>query len=249
MSSLNRILMFFVLFYWGGFTVFAQPLYFSSKKDYLKIQLENARLPNNSAYTRNVDYVNGKLYDLIGTSYSNPYFEDNSWKSGDVMYIGRKYDVPLLIYDLSKDILIQLLYSNQLYTVSFKQEFVKEFTISGHHFRYLDDFQRSSESTLKRGYYELVYDGLEQFYVRWEKYRDFKNDPYNQNYIQLTYLYLKKDGLYFRIIGNKSLVAALKDHKKEVRSFIRKNNTKIRVKNFDHVRDLLKYYDELKRNE
>jgi hypothetical protein len=238
------------LFCCSGFNLNAQSLNYSLKKDYLKIHLENLQSPDDSAGNTVIDYVNGKLYKPTGNSYANPYYDDNSWKNGTVWYLGRKYDIPMLKYDLNKDILIHLLNSNTLSnTISFKHEFVKEFTISGHHFIYLDDFDQLSQNRLKHGYYELLFDGMEQFYVRREKLRNSRNDPFNESYTQWNYFFLKKEGKYLRIKGNPGIVAALKDHKKEVRSFIRHNNIRISKENYDQVRALLAYYDNLKRND
>ena len=242
--------MIFLLFCCSGLTLIAQPLNYSLKKDYLKFQLENLQFSDDSLYSSGVEYVNGKLYNVSGNSYSNPYYDDNSWKSGEVWYFGLKYYIPMLKYDLNKDILIQLLNSNtSSYTVSFKKEFVKEFTISGHHFKYLDDFQQSYQNKLKHGYFELVYNGRVQFYVRREELRNSHNEIFNQGYTHWTYCFLKKDGKYLRIIGNSSLVAALKDHKKELRSFIRQNNIRIKVESYDQISALLDYYDKLTRND
>ena len=245
MVSMSKFILFVLFSCPGAFFLEAQTLNYSSKEEYLEIQMLSLPLPEDTVASKN-NYINGKLYPISGNSYIHPFFVDNLWKSGKIWYSGKEYDILMMKYDLSRDYLVHLLYKNtSANPVSFNKEFVREFIIDGRHFLYLDDFESSSGNKLNPGYYEIVYDGEIKFFVRREKLKNVEKDPLDQNYSLWTYFFLKKNGEYFRVNGNSGLVNALGTHKKELRSFMRKNSVRLKTDSYDSIRSVLDFYNNL----
>lgn len=56
---------------------------------------------------------------------------------------------------------------------------------------------------------------------------------------------MKKESKYFRVKGKTSLVNALNDHKKEIKTFMKKNNIHFSANRYDSIVKVFEYYDNL----
>jgi hypothetical protein len=178
--------------------------------------------------------------------YVHPYFIDNTWKSGSLLYKGMRYETGMLKYDTFKDCLVYLhTLGNTSYPVQLNRNFIREFEIDNHQFTYLNDFGKSSDEKLKEGYYEKIYDGNTKLYVRRQKLENLHESISDLEYKEWAYLFIKKEGVYHRITGKSSLLRVLNDRRKEIRSFIRNNNLVSCTKNYDSVSRILQHYDNL----
>ena len=204
------------------------------------INLYDRTMKQNSFIYKGRIYT-GKYDNIRG----HPYFSGDSWSMSTIIYEGETFDTVLLMYDIYKD---QVLLKNfnekgRVAPIVLNGPDIQSFDLLGHAFIYLEG---DSVSNLPDGIYNKLYSGRSaDLYVKRKKeiittakwndlWEDFEeNDLY----------YLKKDGLYYRIKNLKSLLKTLKEHKKELRAYIRNNNLYF-MENFEEALLLAVFYFE-----
>jgi hypothetical protein len=230
----------------NGHNLLAQQLEYILKQELIHKQLEKVYSIQDSVFDFKKEIINGKLYYSGGNEFSHPYFIDNLWKHATVFLNSSKCELEMTKYDLSLDYLV---YLNKMgsftYPIYLNKESVKAFMINGHKFKYIDDFIKSSDSEPLPGYYEVIYDGLVKFYIRRVKVRKLNGAVADEGFSERIYFFLKKDGKYFRILSQKSLINALSDHKEEIKTFLNKNKLRFSRNNYGFLGAVLIYYDNL----
>lgn len=93
---------------------------------------------------------------------------ENEWNKGTFVFKGQQYSAENLKYDVDTDKLIYLSYSSdfQMNCIALDQNFVSEFSIQNATFRYFDNLVTQRGVNLRKGYYEVVYDGKLKFLSR-----------------------------------------------------------------------------------
>jgi hypothetical protein len=215
-------------------------------RELFQSQLKELSAIYDSSFNIENHILNGRVFYASGNKYINPFFLDNEWKTGKIWSSGLIYNAKMLKYDIGSDNLVYLNYKDSYaYPVYLNREFVKEFIIGNHHFKYLNDFGNSNEDELKPGYYEVLYNGVIKYYVRWEKIINPKRSLSDQGYTQKNFFFLKKDGKYIRLKSQSTIFKILTDHEKEIRTFMKKNNIHFSVNKLDTIVRVFEYYDKL----
>jgi hypothetical protein len=146
-----------------------------------------------------------------------PYFQEDALRIGSVVYEGGWYrDVPMM-YDLVRDELITTTPNNARITLS--NDKVAEFFLLGHHF-----------IRTPGGYADLLVNGKIKLEVRRIKVIQERTDGLQiiRNVEQADHYYIVQDGVS-RPIGNlRSLLALLKDKKKEITQDLKRKKIKFR---------------------
>ena len=173
----------------------------------------------------------------------HPYFETDEWTFSDFKYDGEWFrNVPLL-FDINKNKLITSYYYNGT-KMQFIQNRVDEFFLSNH--RFINIKETADSTTLRKGYYELLYDGKTKVLAkrsknysevidRTEEFRSFKDG---------SQIFLIVEGKPSKINGKREIVNVLNSKKSEVRAFIRKNNLFTNDKE-NSILQLAKYFDSI----
>jgi hypothetical protein len=246
MAKKKIIYYIFILTSLNGNILAGQPPDYSTKREIIHSQLERLSSLHDSVFNSKKDFVNGKLYYSGGNSFVHPFFGDNSWSPAIIPSSGKRNEINLAKYDLHLDYLVVLLNSESFsYPIYLNKEFTKEFTIYGHHFKYIEDFNRAAIDDLVPGYYEELYQGETKFLVRQVKLKKFDNGEMAEVYEDRKYFFLKNGEKYFKILRQKSLIKALNDHKKEIKAFMKKNHLLYSSDNYEVAVKILAYYDTL----
>ncbi len=201
-----------------------------------------------SIYGTNDFLVNGwKYFPSHYNAAGNPYFLGETWRTGSVTTHGKTFDNTALLYNLVTDELIlkQHLNNGSLVYVVLNREFISSFLIGNHYFVNTTDLQ--TEKPIG-GYIEMVYSGNFDFLIKYDKQfvkqytQQFPNGSFSD---QHSIRYLLQDGKLTRLQRKKALLNYFASHKKEIRSFLRKN--KIRYKKADNSQlyQLMKFCDQL----
>ena len=173
----------------------------------------------------------------------HPYFETGEWAFSDLKYDGEWFrNVPLL-YDISKDKLITSYYYNGA-KMQLIQNRVDEFMLSNRHF--INIRETIDSTTLKKGYYELLYDGVtkvlakrsknySQTIDRTDEFRFFK---------EVNQIFLMVEGKPSKINSKGEAISVLKGKKSDLRTFIRENNLFMNDKEHS-IFQLAKYFDRI----
>ena len=187
-------------------------------------------------------FVIGYNYNQVTNSDSNhPYFKENKWSKGSLVYQGLYYSVEGLKYDIEIDKLIYLMYDkeNTMNGVALDENFIREFSVLNSTFRYYNDLKYDTGRILKAGYYEVVYDGKLKFLVRCRKLKTM-ND-----FSSFNDLFLLKDGTMTDINNIGKLIRQLKDKEKRVKEFVKYNLFKLNKSDYSSASKILKFYENL----
>lgn len=201
----------------AGFTAQAQQL---SDTTFVSEARNNAI----NAYTQAIS-VQSHLFN--GTEYKEHIFSDEEYPflhedvmTGSVKYAGEVYTNIPMWYDLELDQAITAYpHGNKVQLLRDKVEYFK---IDGHTFVYLDN------KKVTTGFYDLLYDGKMKFYVRKVKVPLLKvssngGDPRRVFELRTKY-FLLKNGVFHTVKSKRSVMAFMKDKKKELKRALRGKN-------------------------
>jgi len=189
---------------------------------------------------------NGIAYDFYDPAIQgNAYFKDvNHWKTGTVIYDGYNYSNVSLMYDIYADEVI-MLYNNHFLKISLLSNQVSSFDLLGNHFIYI---KNDPANNLTTGFYNELYHGKMQVLAHYSKSIQTNNDI-SGNIISYFNpgkdYYLFKDGKYYKVNSQGTFLNLLKDHKKQIREFIRANNIKYKNSPEEAMASIAAHYDNL----
>jgi hypothetical protein len=151
----------------------------------------------------------------------------------------------MLKLDLINDEL--LLLTDKGSTLQLNKQMVDRFTLTHDKqqllFRNVD---ADSLSDLK-GYVNVIHEGKTALYVKYKKEIRLRDGPGDRDtFIQTQRIYLVKDGIAHQVRTRNNIVSLLRDHKTEIKDFIRSSRIRFSGSNPGSVIPLLEYYDKLK---
>ena len=220
----------------------AQNIPFSVRNQFFNKQKQNLKDTINRRTSIESPFIIGCYYNPVTNSESNhPYFKENKWVKGSLLYQDVLYTVEHLKYDIEIDKPIYLKYGkdNTMNCVALDKNFICEFCILNSSFRYYNGLKNDTGRKLKAGYYEVVYDGKLKFLVRNEK-SETMND-----FSSTTDLYLLKDSTMIEISSMGNLIRQLKDKEKTVKEFVKVNSLKLNKSDYTSAYRILKFYENL----
>ncbi|CAN5827920.1 hypothetical protein BH10BAC2_BH10BAC2_21300 [soil metagenome] len=171
-----------------------------------------------------------------------PFFESAEFNKGYVFYSGVLYENIPLQYDLVKGELITIVPSSN-YNIRLINDKITGFSLLSHRFvRLIKD---SSDKVIKTGFYEVLYEGNIAAYKKQTKNigEDLSSGKLRTFIVESKSFYLKKGNSYFNITSKGSLLAVLKDRKKEIQDFIRKNKLNVRKDKDNALPKIAAFYD------
>jgi hypothetical protein len=190
---------------------------------------------------------NGTEYvEPRGTRDEHPFFMTDEWQQGDVEYKGQYYKNLPLLYDVTTDRLVSELFNGQPFVLV--NEHLKRFSLGGRKFIRVDRDSISNDLPAQ-GFYEEVYGGNTQVLVRHSKVKEerIENTTLQIYFTAKSKHYILHGGRYERITNKSGVLKVLKDHKTEVRSFIKKEKLKFSPGTLSSaLAAVASYYDTLK---
>ncbi len=176
----------------------------------------------------------------------HPYFDTTSFTEGSVVYNGVLYEKLPMIYDLVKEKLV-INDAFNIYKFQLFSEKIIRFNLLNHTFiRLVED--SSNRAVINTGFYDLLYDGNTALLKQKNKniQEDVNNTAGVKRYIvETNSFYLRKGGKYYSVSHKKALLEVLKDRKKEVNQYIRKNKLDMRRDKDNAFTKVVAYYNEL----
>lgn len=167
-----------------------------------------------------------------------PYLYDDVM-TGGIKYNGQVYENIPLQYDLEKDqVITSYPYGS---TVQLIRSNVEYFDIEGHRFVRLD-YDKVAE-----GFYDLLYDGKMKFYARREKQRVSRiyGNQAETYFDELVKHLILKDGVFYPVRGKRSVMALMKDRKKELKRALREKKMLFGENREKSVTLLLTRYEQI----
>lgn len=163
---------------------------------------------------------------------------------GTVTIGSKTFDNLKVKYDIYNDELLSI--TDHGIILQLNKEMIDYFSMSYNNRKYL--FKRLDADSINNlsGYVNVLYNGKNSLFVKYRKEIlflavDDKFDLFNQ----LHKIYLEKQGVIILINSKRDFLNQLKDHKQEIRSFIKSNKLKITKKSPESFQPVIEYYDRL----
>lgn len=211
------------------------------------INLFNEEVAGNS-HLFNAPEHRGYMRPAIG----HPYFLSEEFRTGKLYYDGILYENIPLMYDLTKDNLVSVQFvkdSSLRYRSIFKMDLIRDktgaFSIPGHDFVKIET--DTNTSSMKPGFYELLYNGKPKVLVRRSKVlvEEIKDRDLIRRYDSSNVYYILKEGIYYNIRNKNAVLDLFKDKRREVSAYISKNRWKFRKQRETLITEATRYYDQL----
>lgn len=168
------------------------------------------------------------------------YFKYNDLQESSITYEGLEYKQVSLLYDIVNDDVIVGRYNEQGATKHLKidKNRVSEFSLPGHTFIHI-----RGNSFLENGFYEQLYKGNLQVLAKRKK--NYKKEVVTITFPVGNQYYIYKDGAYHTVKSKGSVLKLLKDHKKELNSYLKANHIIFSQNRERAIAALAKQYDLL----
>ncbi|RIJ34126.1 hypothetical protein [Pontibacter oryzae] len=174
------------------------------------------------------------------------YFEAESVENGSILYDGAWFhDVPML-YDVVLDEVVIFHQMNGMLQKLVKQK-VSSFVLGNHSFLNLE-FDSTSGSSMRPGFYDVLYSGQVKVLSRRQKDVQVRTSIHGMegNYNIIDKFYLRKDGAYYQVKTKRSILNVLEDEKKRLKKFARVNKLKFKRQREYAILSLAQHYETLK---
>jgi hypothetical protein len=225
-------------------------------------QVRADSISNNQTIASTISFFNhaigkqSRVYNGVGndpypsTIEGNAYFMDALMVEGSIIYEGNRYNNIPLAYDLHADLLISY-FSDGYSNYSFLKEKISEFDLLGHHFIHLTP-DSAGRKVLADTFYDDLYDHRLQVVARHVKaiqpgslYNNTNDKVSIQHFEPAVHYYLRKAGVYYRVGSEGSFIDVLKDHKKELKKYLKENKIKFSKDPEKAMQLLAGYYEQL----
>lgn len=195
------------------------------------------------------DLLNGRIWhNQYQKVFGDQFFLANAFMKGSVTLNGLKYSGLDLLYDIANDELI--LRSESYPVIIMNKEMVDSFTLQNGERIYKIINERIDTIVTHGGYINVLYEGPSAYYVKYAKrILPLAVDGRFDLFYQEARMYVRQDTNMVRVVTKKEFFKLLKDKKKEIRDFIRRqriNGYRLSAKDPDSLTPVLKYYDSLK---
>lgn len=246
MSRFLHIFLLSYTFLFSAVTAFSQDVPLDTS--FVKSSMENAIEAYRKEVGAQMHLHTGSEYYVIAKPYmtGHRYFEGESVENGSILYDGAwYYDVPML-YDVVLDEVVIFHQVNGMFQKLVKEK-VNSFVQGGHRFMHLD-FDSTSGSLMRPGYYDMLYSGRVELLARRQKDVQERTsaDGLEGSYNIIDKFYLWKDGAYYQVKSKRSVLNVFEDEKKQLKKFARVNKLKFRKQREYAILSLAQHYEQLK---
>lgn len=192
-----------------------------------------------------------KLYN--GRAWKNTYYKikgdqflfTTDFITGNVMIDNREYKNLRLKYDIYNDELISI--NDHGIMIQMNKEMIDRFSLNYNGRLY--NFKRIDSDTTgsMKGFVNILYEGKSALYAKYMKEIlllavENKYDLFNQ----VIRVFFEKEGSVYRISSKREFMGLIKDHKAEVRQFMRSNKIRLSKKIPESFKPVVEYYDKVR---
>lgn len=179
-----------------------------------------------NAIDESLPIYNGRLfYGYARITNGIPYFKKLGWQTGSLRYEGYWYSNVSMIYDAVAE---QLVVRHPRYlSIALFGERIQEFEIEGERFVRL---YPDADQVIKEGFYRVLVSGDVTIYERHLKQikEEIKGDELERNIETINRFFAFRDGKYYAVNKQQSLLNLLKDKRQAVQQYLRSQNVKFK---------------------
>ncbi|OQX82101.1 MAG: hypothetical protein B6D64_01100 [Bacteroidetes bacterium 4484_276] len=195
--------------------------------------------------------VNGRKY--LPEHYNakgNPYFLSDNWTKSTLIIDGKRYDGQDILYniDVEKIILKTTIKDSIVVFVMLNNEFVSSIYFGP---RYFINAEKCGLENKFPGFVEQVYSGSFTLLVRHQKsfVSEYSRNTPNGFYSEtksINYIFI--NGQLHKLPTKRSMLEYFSVHKKEVKTFMRKNKIRYKQAGYAQLHKLFEYCDKISSN-
>ena len=224
--------------------MYGQYITAEEKKQLVESQIKNIEENQKDLLYSKRPFLTGIHYFSNTTNTTHPYYQSKSWLPGKIIFENREYPVEALKYDIFKDYIIYYAhFTSAAFSTGLNKEFIKEFYLEDHRFKYLE-LTENKPIFMQPGYYEIASEGNTRFVIKWSK-EEIISSNYTIEYKPYTKMIIYSDGQYRRFSSQLKLLQILKDHKKELKEYIRAKKLVFSSNKIAAAKQLVDYYNKL----
>ncbi len=235
-------------------TLLLAPVLSVSAQDYLPDSAFFQKTVSNtrSRLIQNIG-INSALYQGVAYDHywnrvsGSPFYLSDQMVAGKVFYNGSLYENIPLAYDMVKDLLVTKTFTKNA-DMSLVSDQVDYFFINTHEFvRLIKNV--SDKSVPATGFYERLYNGDVQAYLKMEKkIKQLQKAEDNlTGFVEYDAYYVLKDGVFYEITGESDLVKVFKDQRNEIRKFVNSRGMNYKKDPAKVIVQTAAYYSSLKK--
>ena len=187
-------------------------------------------------------YTGTEYMGYVRRPKGHPFFISDQFLPATISFDGADYKDSIL-YDLVNDVVVVSDPTEQ-YNINVVNDKVKAFEVASHKFVRLDGIYLRLNQ-FEPGYYEELYNGKLQVFVRHKKQINSHTvqSEVVSEYVQYDVYLIRKGEEFIRVFNNNSLLDALDDHRGEVRRFMHEQNLDFRKDPVNTLRLVAAFFD------
>lgn len=205
---------------------------------------------NNAIGRNSLIFTGGVYYDSQKGINGHPFFINDSWGIGTIVYEGQKYDSIEIKYDILRDLLLVKNIDKRglIWPIQLNSLKVEEFNVMGHHFMNIEE---DTLTNFKSGFYDAPSDGdkAEVLIKRRKEIAESQGfGKLEKEYVLNDIWYIKFSQEYYVVKGKNSILKVFADRKNEIKAFLRKNKDKFRNDHEKQLIEVVEYYNSISNN-
>jgi hypothetical protein len=194
---------------------------------------------------------NGTQYsEYVSLNEEHPYFLNDDWIEGSIVYQNDRYDNVSIQFDISADKVITE-HATSGHKIELINKKITEFTIGNHRFIKLEE-KPGDTLRLTPGFYELLTEGphvtLLARRIKSLQKKVVANEA-TAKFEEINRYYYLKDGVYYNVKGKKSALHVLADKKSLLKQQLKQNKTRFGGTRETALIETAKLYNTLKDQE
>ena len=175
-----------------------------------------------------------------------PFFETAAFSTGHVLYDSILYQNVPLLYDEVKEIVVIQDPSGRN-SIQLNNEKLTSFGLLDHHFVKLQQ-DSLGRSPIRTGFYDALYQGKVSVYEKQIKKvleSVTMTEGVRRHIDEQDVFFVQKGSTFYTVKNKREVLNILKDRKKEVQQFIKKNKLNVRRATETSLIKIASYYDQL----
>lgn len=194
------------------------------------------------------EIVNGEMWIYQKKYAGHPFWNEDKWYNGYIIYNGARYDSLTIRYDIySNDVIIfkEVLNKTRMYKLN--KELIKEFAFYNSS---LTDtvvfYYISLDNDLDKTFYEIAYNGNCKYYISYRKTVNNKvGGGFTGEYLYSPKCYAQIDENIVEFRSNSEFLNLFNDKKNKIKKYMREQRIKFKKQSPENLSSVFQYYDSL----
>lgn len=205
---------------------------------------------NNAIGRNSLIFTGGVYHDSQRGIKGHPFYMNDYWEIGTIVYEGQKYDSIEIKYDILRDLLLVKNIDKRgfIWPIQLNSLKVEEFNVMGHHFMNIEE---DTLSNFKTGFYDVLSDG-DKAKVLIKRRKEINESQgfgkLEKEYVLNDIWYIISSQEYYVVKRKSSILKVFADRKNEIKAFLRKNKDKFRNDHEKQLIEVVEYYNSISNN-